>query len=270
MGDLIVTQPWSSGQVVTPSGLNEFLSSAKIAPNAVTESQLAAPPTPFGYLSGLTMSYLDGSNISIAPGLARDDQDTVSIKLTAPITKKLDGWSVGTGRGAIDAGPIYGEKWYHVFVIYKQNHPIDVLFSTSATSPTLPQGFINKRRIGTILINSSGQIVPFQQYGDSFYFTDYVTEMVQQALPNGTRLMRLKVPSGIRVMPICYIQSDGALNVSPAEGIGSVSNMSLHPWSAFSVNLSVWTNEKQEIVVGSNAVSKLSIWTSGWIDPRGK
>jgi hypothetical protein len=49
-------------------------------------------------------------------------------------------------------------------------HVVDVLFSASATAPTMPTNYTEKRRIGAVRTDSSGNLIPFLQYGDDFYW----------------------------------------------------------------------------------------------------
>jgi hypothetical protein len=70
----------------------------------------------------------------------------------------------GNARAA-DTGSIADNYWF-VFVIRNPTTgACDVLFSLSLTSPTMPSGFTQKRRIGTIY-RVTGTIYGFQQYGD--------------------------------------------------------------------------------------------------------
>lgn len=81
-------------------------------------------------------------------------------------TKRLDAaFAQGDNEGGRDVGDIADGTW-HVFAIVGDGAG-DVLFSTSATTPTPPPGFTRSRRIGCI-VRSGGAILGFTQNGDDF------------------------------------------------------------------------------------------------------
>jgi hypothetical protein len=93
----------------------------------------------------------------------------------AAITKRLDAaWAVGTNQGGLDTGSKANSTWYYIWVIHRSDTDVtDILFSTSATSPTMPSSFDYKRRlrIGAMLTNSSGGIRSGTWHIDSGRFT---------------------------------------------------------------------------------------------------
>jgi len=90
------------------------------------------------------------------------------------MTKRLDAnWTAGTNQGGLDTGTKANSTWYYCYTIYNPTtQASDFLFSASATSPTLPSGFTKLKYIGSILANSSGNIIPFKQVGNYFYFNN--------------------------------------------------------------------------------------------------
>lgn len=124
-----------------------------------------------GHLSGLTLSNngTDATNdIDIAAGSARDSTDVANIVLASAITKRLDAaWAVGSGNGGRDTGSIADGTWHVHLIKRPDTGVVDVLFSLSATAPTLPTNYTVFRRIGSI-IRESAAIVGFIQKGDRF------------------------------------------------------------------------------------------------------
>ncbi|MBD9456007.1 hypothetical protein IB244_31560, partial [Rhizobium sp. RHZ02] len=97
-----------------------------------------------GALYGLTLSNNAGdatNDIDIAVGMATTDSttDPRTMALASALTKRLDAaWAVGTNQGGLDTGSV-GDNTYHVFLIQRSDTGVvDVLFSLSATSPTMP------------------------------------------------------------------------------------------------------------------------------------
>lgn len=169
---------------------------------------LAAAVGAAGAIDGLALSNnaTDATNdIDIAIGSAASDGATpVSMPLAAGLTKRLDAaWAVGTGNGGLDTGSI-ANATYHVWLIQRPDTlVVDVLFSLSATAPTMPGGYTRKRRIGSI-IRASAAILGFVQSGTGRE-RDYDLKVVSQNLASSTSagtsavLRTLTVPSGIKV-----------------------------------------------------------------------
>lgn len=137
---------------------------------------------PRSYLAGFTLSNSTSGetpdadhDIDIAAGECRDSTHTANIVLASSMTKQLDAsWAPGNFAGGLDGGEVQADTWYHVFVIKNPTSgAVDVLFSTSASSPTLPDGFTKFRRIGSVrTYDDSGEvkIIKFIQYADEFYW----------------------------------------------------------------------------------------------------
>ena len=123
------------------------------------------------YLAGLTLSNAGGdptNDITVAVGQAVDSTNARVLTLGSTITKQLDvNWSVGNNAGGLDTGGI-ANGTYHVWLIMRSDTGVvDVLFSTSASAPTMPTNYDFKRRIGSIL-RESATIIAFSQSGDEF------------------------------------------------------------------------------------------------------
>lgn len=126
---------------------------------------------PLDALPGCKLSNNAGdatNDIDIAAGARRDADDTENMVLAAALTKQLDAaWAVGTNAGGLDTGAV-ANGTYHVWLIKRvDTGVVDVLFSLSATAPTMPSGYTKKRRLGTIL-RESAAIVAFNQDGTRF------------------------------------------------------------------------------------------------------
>lgn len=171
--------------------------------------------TPLNYLSGLTLSNngSDANNdIDVAAGMAADDGNAALMTLAASITKRLDAnWAVGTNQGGLDTSSEANSTWYHVWLIQRSDTlVVDVLFSTSASSPTMPADYDRKRRIGSIYNNSSGNINAFAQFGDRFVWSATVG-MVNSTNPGTSAVLAtMRIPLGVK----CIAQMNVRL-VSP-------------------------------------------------------
>ena len=133
----------SSGELYFADGAG---SGAWAAPDAVVFMEK--------HIAGLTYSNAaDATNdITVTAGSARDSTNTEDMVLAASITKRLDAaWAVGDNQGGIDAGSAANTS-YHIWLIKRvDTGVVDVLFSTSASSPTMPTNYTKKRRIGSFV-----------------------------------------------------------------------------------------------------------------------
>ena len=245
----------------------------------------------FDYLSGLTLSNngCDATNdIDIAVGVACASDQSAMLTLAAGLTKRLDAaWVVGTNQGGLDTGSI-ANTTYHVWLIRRSDTGVvDALFSTSATSPTMPTSYDQKRRIGSIL-RESGTIIPFTQDGDFFRRTN--SKQVTTSANPGTSpvTVTLAVPIGIKVFALLNAHVTSATTpagvyVSPLIATAE------HPTSGTGVpgattrgnsaqdgrvgNIEEYTDTSAQIryeVSASDANTNVYIFVLGWRDGRSR
>ncbi|WP_222031632.1 hypothetical protein [Rhizobium leguminosarum] len=243
-----------------------------------------------GLLWGLTLSnnVTDAANdIDIAVGVAASDASIPHVlELGSALTKRLDAaWAVGTNQGGLDTGSI-ANTTYHIWLIQRSDTGVvDALFSTSATSPTMPTNYDRKRRIGAIL-REAGAIAAFKQHGDFFEWT--VPAIDVTTVTNGVSTLRtLRVPIGSVVR--------GSYTVRIANTAGAISGVnhwdpalgSTLPHSAigyahmfvntavsqaFATHLETMTNTSGQIYNRANgaALTSYELMTEGFWDTRGK
>ncbi len=146
--------------------------------NAVTDANAAAdraasytPNSVSRSISGL-VPYNDAVSpltvIGVSPGTARNSTNDVDIVLVSGILKQIDAaWSAGSGQGGLDTGTVAIYTTYHLFVIRNPTSgAIDVLISASASSPLLPSGFTQYRRIAALKTNDNANIYPGVWYAN--------------------------------------------------------------------------------------------------------
>jgi len=278
--------------------------STKVATTAYVATAVSAGSATVlrDYIAGLTLSN-DGTSpntvIDISAGQATDSTN-VKLMTLAAFTKTTAAFATGTGNGGLDTGTVAASTWYHMFVISNAaGTTFDALISKSATAPTMPSGFALFRRIGSILTNSSSQILAFVQDGQTFYWGTQVLDLSSGG--NGTTtartLITLSVPPGVKVRPLCRLTMPfgsagsgglGMIVTSPDEAdvAPTVSTTSSPPLSdmgevsqsgntayLFGMNLqgTHYTNTSAQIGVRVAVISdgNINIDTRGWIDDRG-
>lgn len=236
-----------------------------------------------GHLYGLTLSnnVADSTNdIDIAAGNAIDSTNAHVMTLAAALTKRLDAaWAVGTNQGGLDTGAV-GNAVYHVFVIKRNDTGVvDVLFSISATAPTMPANYTHFRRIGSIR-RPAGAIQAFAQKGDVFLLGVQVLDINTSAQGSTAILYPLSVPSGIKVDALVSLLSTQAavrylLATSPdqADTLPSATQFSQVNSAGANAQLSyqLRTDTTGQIRIRADgAATTLLGFTSGWIDTRGR
>lgn len=248
---------------------------------------------PTGFIFGLTLSNnaTDPTNdIDITTGKCRDGSDTADMVLTSALVKRLDAaWAVGTNQGGLDTGSI-GNNTYHVWLIKRPDTGVvDVLFSLSASSPTMPTNYTLKRRIGSI-VRTGGVIKAFKQDGDKFIWLAPASD-VNAVNPGTAAVTRtLTVPLGIRVEAILSIAGYGA-DAAGTPGAIFISDLSITDTAAgvttaanavtFDTASGLQTGSVAEVFTNtsgqvrsriqiSTANTTLFVLTLGWIDTRGR
>lgn len=250
---------------------------------------------PMGNLSGLTLTNngTDANNdIDIAVGSCKDDTDAMNIVLGSALTKRSDAaWAVGSGNGGMDTGTKPNSGTLHVWMIKRSDTGVvDALFSTSATSPTMPADYDYKRRIGAVRTNGSGNILGFVQYGDTFLYNTVPALDVDVTNQGTTAVTRtLSVPAGIVVKALLnvvfangsaaqasvYIKSPDLTDTAPsslATPLGTFITENNSATADYSGGtLEVYTNTSGQVTSRATTTGLiLRIATRGWIDRRGK
>lgn len=247
---------------------------------------------PRGYLHGLTLSNNSGdatNDIDISAGECVSDTSPYwRMALASALTKRLDAaWAVGTGNGGLDTGAI-ANTTYHVWLIARSDTGVvDALFSTSATSPTMPASYDRKRRIGSI-IRAAAAIRTFHQVGDQFDLDTPVVDRSSTAAA-ASALFALTVPAGINCRPMIFVTESANASSSSSQWLGSpglgdtsavdkvieiaspaggIIGISLSAPPYYVTNTSRQLYYAHIIASGTSAFSTLT--TTGWIDTRGK
>lgn len=195
-------------RVITPPDANLTL------PNASTQGQIPIA-TSTGVLGmaaalnkaiyGLTYSNngIDATNdLDIAAGGCMDATGAYWITVSA-LTKQSDAaWAVGTNAGGLDTGAV-GNSDYYIWAITRSDTGVtDILYSLSATAPTMPANYDFKRRIGWFR-RSGGSIVAFSTHeiaGGAIHWLWSVVRNDYSVTNPGTSasLRTLSAPVGIK------------------------------------------------------------------------
>ncbi len=268
----------------THSGTNNFTNTVSLAGVGLLASLR-------GHLAGYTLSNngADAVNdIDIAAGSAIADDQSAFLVLAAGLTKRLDAnWAVGNNQGGLDTGAI-ANGTYHLFAIRRPDTGVvDVLFSLSATAPTMPANYTQKRRIGAVR-RVSNALRAFRQNGD--YFLEDVITTDNSTVNPGTSAVTatLSVPVGVVVRALITVALADQTVAGPTYMVVSpLANADSAPTSARwniailagsgiqerNAPFEIDTNTSGQIRVrldNSTADHSIAITTRGWIDRRGQ
>jgi hypothetical protein len=247
-------------------------------PQQLQAGDLLTLPAGFlrGQIDGLVLSTAGSSTtLSYAAGCCRDSTDAASLTLAAGTKLLAATWALGSGSNGLDTGAVANSTWYHVWAISKAGgaNP-DILFSLSATAPTMPStAYVLKRRIGAVKTDGSGKITLFHQMGDTFLW-DAGVQDVNTTVGATATLFTCTVPTGVQVSALLdslfgtayvLITSPDQSDEAPTGFICTLSS------SAQGGPLPIRTNTSAQLRVRGNGAGKSIQWrTIGWIDPRGR
>jgi len=283
MSNLTSGYDWQAGDTVTAARLKQAIESA--TPTAVGIALFV----PRGYIDGLILANNSGDadhDIDIGPGIARNGGNTATLTLGSALTKRIDAtWSAGTGNGGLDTGSIPVSGTLHLWLI-SNGTLVDVLFSTSATAPTMPVGYTLNRRIGAVLTDASSNVRGFFQNGNNFSLKSPIMD-VNVLQGTTASLQAISVPTGLKVIASLSVGAHrlgaGTIEIlvtDPDEGITGIPALFTMPIAHMAVGyhqfhslvysqLHLFTNVMRQVRINA-AMSAVEVRIScrGWIDTR--
>jgi len=222
-------------------------------------------------------------DIDIAPGRARSADNTATLTLTATLTKQIDAaWTAGDDAGGMFTGSVAADTTYHVFLIRKDSDgSIDAGIDVSATAANAPAGYTAYRRVGSVLTDASGNIMPFKIVGDFVRWTA-PTQDVNASLGLTPTSYAIKTPLGLKLPAVIAFSGDQGTSgtlfgwvYSPDDSDPSTPSSSDHNYATSgdagttSNHMMVQTNASSQVrAVYSTAARPIYITTLGWIDRR--
>jgi len=243
---------------------------------------------PRGHIFGLiTSNNVSNPNtrIDLAAGECASDATTPTmLVLASSLTKRLDAnWAVGNDQGGLDTGSKAPNTWYYKYIIGRSDTGVvDALFSASATSPTLPGSYDQKRRIAAVRTDSSGNIIPYRQFGDDFFFVTTILDVSETALSTSRVVYPLTVPPKTKALVRAYVwnaSGNGGVVIQPvfeADGAASASNPPLASlWhevnsAGSAAEFAIMTDGSSSLAArATKSSTNFKIVTRGWVDRRG-
>lgn len=241
-----------------------------------------------GFIGQLTTSYNSATKVQVAAGSARDSTGARTMMLPSAllgICQTSGAWTAGNDQNKLDTGARALSSVYHIFLIARDDGTTEILFSGSATAPTLPSGYTRFRRIGSFLTDASNNIRPYVQEGDLFLYSDVPptdVSVTNLASASGT-LFPLSVPTTVNVEAIfnAHGADSGANQIylsSPTQPDNTCAPTSGRSSLAFAgasgaagqFMLRTDTSGRIRARAASGTSGQLYIGTVGWRDTRGR
>ena len=240
-----------------------------------------------GHLFGLILSNngTDANHdIDIATGEARSSDNAADMTLSSGLTKQIDAaWAAGTNAGGLDTGSVAANTFYYLWLIKNSSTgAIDVLFSASASAPTMPTGYDLKRRIGAVRTDGSANIRPFTQVAndpDLFLLTTPVLDVSSAAIGTTSTAVTLTSvpPSMIAIMRAHFSHSGTAsLLLRPSSEANQAPSTTVSPLLTMrgtdaEAHLEIPVDGSSQIAArASTTLDAVHIATRGWRDGRGR
>lgn len=201
---------------------------------------------PAGYFSGFSMlNNVSSPNTTadIGPGSAKDSTGVIDINLSATLSGVLQAagaWTAGNNQNKLDTGARANSSTYFVFAIRKTSDGTgDILYSLSATAPTMPTGYSGFRRISRLVTGVTGNIGAFKDRGNARF--DWVTpnvEVTAGPVPPATSLLTLTGLGGaaVNARVQVLIRGDGASGrITPTDVTDAVTGVLETDWTGGAV-----------------------------------
>lgn len=254
-----------------------------------------------GHIFGITIenNAIDSDHdIDFQIGECRDDSNQIDIDFPSVITKKIDAtWAAGTNQGGLAFGlSLTADTTYHCFILANDQGDVDAGFDEEPDGATLladaaviSAGYTHLRRVASLVTNSAGNIFPFMQSGNHFYYLGEVLNFDLNNFGTSALIEDVYIPSRINAIAILDSEGSDAVN-NPDIRISPVAGPDLAPTSSnatFSLRTNATVQSTQHMIpvdhssvasIGqirirssaSTGATNLNSTSIGWIDDRNR
>jgi len=177
----------------------------------------AAYVAPYGLI--LSRDTDTDHDINVTAGGVLDATLSKPLILANEMTKRFDAsWAIGDDAGGGDGTSLPASGMYYVWLIGDSDRGlVDILGSTSNSSPTMPSGWDLKRLIGVVRTDASNNIVDFTHRGNRFLWVDRIAEVTDNTLTDETyETGTATLPPNCDMLYMCHVNgsTDNTLGYS--------------------------------------------------------
>lgn len=240
-----------------------------------------------GSIDGLSLSNDTDADhdIQIAAGECRDSTNTVTLSLSAALTKQIDAnWAEGDDAGGFPSGlSLAADTWYHVFLIGKTDGTVDAGFDTNDDASELlndASDYTYYRRIRSVLTDGSSNILGDLQFGDLVLWKDPPLDLngVSPGVDTNASYT-ISTPLGVRTVAhfnitaaadnTYYLKTPDVNDEQPSITVAPLANFS---WTTSKQGMAMRliTNESSQIDIRALLNNATYLATTGYEDFRGK
>lgn len=129
-----------------------------------------------------------------------------------------------TGANGLDTGSLANNTWYYIYIIHTGSAAAG-LISTSATTPTMPAGYIFKYRVGAIKTGGAATFHRITQRGNEAQYTVTAGSVTSTIPIMVSGVNTANVPTAIDItpfVPATAVKIKGSLIVDRNAGVGVV------------------------------------------------
>lgn len=181
----------------------DFTATSVSASAVITAGSFAGANLNRDYVNNLILSHSSVTAVTVGTGSCTDSTNSVYIDHTASVNVII----TDSGINGLDTGSEASSTWYAVFLVSGASG-VGGLLSTSETAPTMPAGFIYKRRLGWVYNHSDDNLQNFIQVGlsrDKTYWWVESNAAYCRVVDNGTSVSsHTSVDVATRVPPTAY------------------------------------------------------------------
>lgn len=237
------------------------------ADTGVAWQQISTSTTYTNELTGLTTATVSQVNqITVAAGAAASNDATVSSRVLMTLASATQGntagtWVVGNFQNKLDAGALGASQTWHIYVIQRvDTGNVDILYSQSATAPTMPTNYTKRRAIGAFLTDAASNLIGYVQNQDEFY---YVVPPANDVSGNhGTTAFTASstTPNGVRTQAILHGESDSTSTVVSGFYVSSLDQVDVAPSATATPLMSILSGSSTTAGTWSGG-GQMRVWT---------
>lgn len=172
-------------------------------------------------LTGMTTATVSQVNqITVAAGAAASDDTTITSRVLMTLASATQGntagvWTVGNFQNKLDAGALGASQTWHIYAIQRvDTSNTDILYSQSATAPTMPTNYTKKRRVAYFTTDAASNLRGYVQNDDDFWYGSPVLNVASVGTSVGATAFTASATcaNGVRSRAWLHVRAENGTN----------------------------------------------------------